>query len=62
MMRRTSIFGYRAEDMIGQPVAQLHFAEDVGKLSETICAQSKGRDGFAEMFETGVAPDWGGLL
>jgi len=48
--------------MIGQPVAQLHFAEDVGKLSETICAQSKGRDGFAEMFETGVAPDWGGLL
>jgi PAS domain S-box-containing protein len=40
------IFGYKAEEMIGQPVAKLHLPEDVARFPEIIQAQIEGRIGF----------------
>lgn len=40
------IFGYKAEEMIGQPVAKLHLREDALKFPEIIREQLEGRVGF----------------
>jgi PAS domain S-box-containing protein len=40
------IFGYKAEEMIGQPVAKLHPPEDLARVCEIIQAQIEGRTGF----------------
>jgi len=41
-----NIFGYRGEEMIGQPVGKLHVAEDVAKFPSIIRAQREGRVGY----------------
>jgi len=42
-----NIFGYKAEEMIGQPVAKLHLPEDVARFPEIIQAQIEGRVGYS---------------
>ncbi|MBI5323768.1 MAG: PAS domain S-box protein, partial [Ignavibacteriae bacterium] len=40
------IFGYTAEEMIGQPVAKLHIPEDVAKFPEIIQSQLESKIGY----------------
>lgn len=40
------IFGYRAEEIIGKPVAMLRISEDAGKISEVLKAINKKREAF----------------
>lgn len=41
------LFGYRRDEMLGQPVARLHMPEDVERFPEALAAMAERRDGFS---------------
>ncbi len=46
-----AIFGYRREEMFGQPVAMLHSPEEAGRFPDVVAAMRERREGFSGEIE-----------